>query len=612
MQETKEEIKNRMIRSAAKIWGYPEIASEDDFDPLVSLLLNVNAAEFERLANQSADSKARILERMIQIMTPEILISALPAHAVVHAVSASTRDTVGTQEQLLFSDPGDSNRTQFFFAPAGQTTLSSHTVKFVATRHYLFEYKSVTLKEVAGYSPQTTTIEHHSIWIGLSDADSPPRELQFFFQAEMLSDKDIFYNQLAKAKWTNAAGQPIIATPGYNNKLLNENRLDVEQILKQDVSVNSTVLKDVTRLYRHRFVTVTDPFQQGQNEVPEELRISFPDAVPTVFQRSDIYWVKVSFPENIHYQLLQEVNYYANCFPVVNKRMHETIHELKELINIIPLATDSHFFDLEEVMTREGERLDVRNIKKKPDKSLHVTLRNGGVARFDDRDASAAIDNVIQLLRNDSAAFSAIGKNFISHEMKQLHQIINRLTQHLMQKNISYTQSPHLIIKGEEKNKTQPIFVKYWSTEGVQANGIKPGTPLATYKSSSISYHNAYFVTASAGGRNALNATDKVTAYKHALLSKNRIISKEDIHLFCRLTFGDGLKEVIIRGGVMVPADFNKGYMKTLDITLIMYRQAYLSIVQNMELEYWKEYLQQQLSGRSQSLIPYRIFIKDE
>ncbi|MCC6287224.1 MAG: type VI secretion system baseplate subunit TssF [Chitinophagaceae bacterium] len=607
MQETREEIKNRMIRTAAKIWGYPEINAENEFDPLVSLLLNVNAAEFERLSDQSAASRTRILERMIQVMTPEILTGALPAHAVVHAVSTNEQDTILPQEQFT----SGTDQQTFFFAPAARTSLSRHLVKYVATSHNFYQYKAGNTKEIIEHRPDNTAIANNTVWLGLTNAQGALHRLQFFFQADMLVEKNMFYSQLPHTIWMNGNGQPLKINPGYNNNLLNENNLDVKQILEQDVSINSVVLKNINDIYRHQFVTVSETRRNNHKKTPAEIENSFPEKISSMLGKEHVYWIKISFPENIHSRLLQEVNYYANCFPVVNKQLYELTYELKDFINILPLLSNSHFFDLEEVITQEGTVLNVRNVHNTDERPLKIVLRSGGVSRFDDRDAAAAIENIIQLLRDDSAAFSAIGKNFVAQEMKHLQQVINRLSQQLLQKNIQQIQSPHLIVKGTKEHRAQSIFVKYWSTDGVAANGIKVGTQLVAYKSNAISYHDAFFITPTIGGRNALTPTDKVTAYKHALLSKNRIISREDIQLYCRLTMGDRLKEVIVEKGIMISGQINQGYIKTLDITLKMTKLAYLSFIENNELEYWREYIWQQLTNRSQSLTPYRVFIEE-
>ena len=43
-------IKDRILRRAARMWGYSELEAETSFDPIVSLLLSASAAELEKLS----------------------------------------------------------------------------------------------------------------------------------------------------------------------------------------------------------------------------------------------------------------------------------------------------------------------------------------------------------------------------------------------------------------------------------------------------------------------------------------------------------------------------------------------------------------------------------
>ena len=44
-----EQIKNRMIKRASRMWGYSELESESAFDPVLELLLSACASELEKL-----------------------------------------------------------------------------------------------------------------------------------------------------------------------------------------------------------------------------------------------------------------------------------------------------------------------------------------------------------------------------------------------------------------------------------------------------------------------------------------------------------------------------------------------------------------------------------
>ncbi len=90
--------------------------------------------------------------------------------------------------------------------------------------------------------------------------------------------------------------------------------------------------------------------------------------------------------------------------------MHDFSFRLQEIINIIPLTTDDLFLDLEEVSSDEGKLLNVRSFEQRgEEQTFAMLLRNGGVGRFDERDAGTIVNYLLQLLRDESAAFSTLG-----------------------------------------------------------------------------------------------------------------------------------------------------------------------------------------------------------
>src|SRR5215211_6924150 len=86
MYETKEHIKSRMLKNAARLWGYKETETESSFDPVVSLLLTAFASELEKVSGDIQASGARVLERLVQLLSPDTLTGALPAHGIATAL----------------------------------------------------------------------------------------------------------------------------------------------------------------------------------------------------------------------------------------------------------------------------------------------------------------------------------------------------------------------------------------------------------------------------------------------------------------------------------------------------------------------------------------------
>src|SRR6185503_14611778 len=133
---------------------------------------------------------------------------------------------------------------------------------------------------------------------------------------------------------------------------------------------------------------------------------------------------------------------------------------------------------------------------------LTVILRQGGIGRFDERDATMIIEHIVQLLSDEGAAFSVLGRSFLSGELEQLQQIIYKLEQQMTAQELNKAHTPFLILRKEKNAEVNNISVQYWSTSGEQGNDIKAGTPLLLYHSEAMFDGSSTLVTTSLGGRN--------------------------------------------------------------------------------------------------------------
>src|SRR5687767_14960768 len=115
--ENREQIKNRMVKTAARLWGYSEDETESAFDPLVNILFSACSLELEKVSNEIHSSRARLLERMVQLLSPEVLCGPLPAHAVLHAKSIDNLTRLRETDQFFWTQKSssvyESNSTRY-------------------------------------------------------------------------------------------------------------------------------------------------------------------------------------------------------------------------------------------------------------------------------------------------------------------------------------------------------------------------------------------------------------------------------------------------------------------------------------------------------------------
>jgi hypothetical protein len=619
MRETREQIKTRMLKNAARIWGYPETEAENSFDPLVSLLLGACATELEKISDEIHASRGRVLERLVHLLSPEVLTGALPAHAIASAVSAENNAAIehGTQLYAKWKivSAGEEQEAvwkDIYFSPTGVFNINRSSVRFMATGNRLYKMKDSINKEILAYS-EHTELAPSTLWIATDEPEVSLHDSLFYFDFRNQAEQHFFLHHLPKAKWS-INDFSLKHLPGYGSREVSGENIDIDSILHHDHDVSSKIKKHINAYYKKSFINLLDE----KNITTKKELIGTPAEITNVFEGKEteqllqqpLRWIKIQFPETVSNNLLQDAVCVMNCFPVLNSRLHEINYRLQDIINIIPFGTEDLFLDIEEVLDEEANPLHIRPIQDGNTASVTMLMRNGGIGRFDERDAAGIIDYLLQLLRDETAAFSSLGSDFVSSEIKQMHQVMNKLQQRLFSKQIHSEQTPYLFIRNNKKQQWKNLFIKYRSTCGQEGNNIKSGTGLQVYKGGAINGNLAKLVTTTIGGRNKLNTTESVMAYKSALLSKDRLNSAEDIKAFCQYHLGNRLQKFEIKRGTVIPDDERNGYIKTTDVILYLHSKALTELKEKDELVFWQNNLKLLIEERSAALIQYRVFIR--
>jgi hypothetical protein len=619
--DNREQIKNRMMKTAARLWGYSEDETESSFDPLVNVLFSSCALELEKISNEIHASRARLLERMVQLLSPEVLCGPLPAHAIMHARSIDELGWLKETDQFYCSQRTgasyESVNTEYkdvFFAPTGSFQVNTAGVSYLATGHQLFRYRDMISKEVITHCLPGKELEQSVLWIGITGQRINLQNTQCYFDIKNEVNRELFYQNLPQAKWFYG-DQELKIVPGYNQDNISGEHLDIKQLLIRKNTASWKLKEQVNNFYKSKFITVRDASQRAITEAsnaPLALLQAFDKKEWDSLHPEKIHWIKIKFPENISSAVLQDVVCHFNCFPVLNCQLHEMSHHVRDMLNILPLYSNDIFFDLHEITDLDGIKYNIRAVEKNVHQKLTVILRQGGIGRFDERDAAMIIENIIQLLSDESAAFAVLGRDFLSSEMKQLQQIIYKLEQQMVTRELQREYTPFLVMRQTGDKEVHNLVVTHWSTCGEQGNDIKAGTTLQTYKASGLYHSGCTLVSATVGGRDRLGASESITAYKSALLSRDRLISLEDIKVFCRLQLGSKARVVEVKKGVMVPRQVSQGFARTIDVTIWLNRKDYMDAQDSNHLNYWKENLALQLSTKSAGLTPFRVFIEQE
>lgn len=558
----KDQVIRRLRTRALQHWGLQE-ADADKLDPLVEMLLGACAVEFERAAQQAHVSQSRLLEKLAQLMVPEVYTNARPAHAIMHAPADEPILRLKPEDQFYVEKEVQENNKlmslPITFSPVTGGQVYDAAVVCQAVGNKLTFNESPLAKGKSLYSETKEYLPPYSLWLGIrmNTKIANLAGMCFFFDWKNEQDRRRYLPLLDSADWSlEEVSLPV--AQGYATK--SADRL-------QDFDAMAELEGQVLQYYQQHFIRIT--------AADHKLRYQkYPAAFKAVFSeeqlkelKEELVWVRLSFPGMAAQQPLQEVYCTLNCLPVMNRKLHQNSrpYTLTPNLNIIPIQSSEHFLSIRRVYTDERpyRSLSFRELGEAEDATYSV--RQGGVARFDQRDAQSLLNYLWDLLRDESAAFTAFGHHALTTEIRGLEQGLSRLQMHFLQKIQEQSSKCHLLLHTKTP---EDVWVEYWSTQGSAANQLPSGKKASPQTQTFVKRNELMLVSVSTGGREAMSESEKLHAYKHTLLTRNRIVTEEDIKSACFAELGERLAGVKVKKGFVVDTAARKGFSSTLDVVL--------------------------------------------
>ena len=607
---SKDEIRNRILKNAEDFWN---VKNSHDFDPLVKLIIEALSNELFNVSNDVKNLENRIFDKISRILAPDHLTSSLPAHAIIHAKPVEKDDYFSPYTQFAFKknihqENDKTVKTDIFFSPLHQVKVLRADIKYIATGNTLFNVEQLSkypnLNTLPGFN-----IEKNTMYIGFSGIQDwmDFNKLNMFFDWKNYSVPDNTYDLLSLGKWYYQDNE----LTAYTERFMDEPLTGKTEPPFQHKQLLNLVKADVLQYYSKRFITLGDlnDFNvDADNELPPVFKDIFQQANLNQIDRQ-IKWLKVVFPAAITQEMLNELHVHMNAFPVVNKRLSQVKHRLKTMNNIIPIKTEAldQMLTVESLKDNKGKsynEIPYTNENEKGDGSF--SIRYGGTERFDNRNAKELVDYLFELLRDEKAAFSVYGPDFLGTILKNLEQNIALIEQKSQSALKDIKELPsYIIIKPIDD--ADILFLDIWVTQAEEANHINTGSRLMVYNNSKVSADSIFLLSPTKGGRSRLNASNRVQAYKYGLTTADRIITKADVINFCRYELGDKLKSVTLAKGIVMDNKPNAGFIKTTDIIIEAAEQA------NLNAQDWDELLHltlAKLTLRSTMNVHYRMLLK--
>ncbi len=605
----KEAITNRMMKKAARLWNIPVNEINETIDPLVSLLFSACASELEKISVAINDTQINTTERLIQLMAPLSSCEVKPAHAIAYCESTLPKTIITPNDQFFYKDKqADSNsnhhQNDVFFTPTQETTLLDACVKYMFTGNKLFTISGHKSKELTHIIDHRSDTDRTTLYLGIesSNAALDLENVSFYFEYLGVDESDQFYHHLKHATW-RIGKQKINAVSGYVNSE-GLDAMDLDAIINGQANRATAVCEEINQYYKKHFVTLKGANRIEENPSYEAFKsLNSHDA--EYFDFPNTLWIEVEFSSIVNSKTLEQLFCGINAFPVVNRKMHQFSYQMKNIIDIIPVISESPFFDIKSIENTSGQTYKNQGTQvSEADKGGYI-LKNAHVGKLDSRNAKEYLSHLIGLIKDESAAFQFYNHEFLQNDLNVLNQTVAVIEKKLEEVIKEGTHAHYIYLNPYESNET--IQVTYWTTNGAEANHIKARKALEVYKGKHLNTKSSYLITPVFGGRHQLNSEQRLQAYRRAALTQNKIVTEEDIKAVCYELYTNHIASVEIEKGISTDLSVNKGMTPCIEITLSASENSNLK---PYEWDYLNHRLKTILEKQSTNVFPFQIINK--
>jgi hypothetical protein len=116
------------------------------------------------------------------------------------------------------------------------------------------------------------------------------------------------------------------------------------------------------------------------------------------------------------------------------------------------------------------------------------------------------------------------------------------------------------------------------------------------FKSVKVKQEAVFLLTTTTGGKNRLKPEERLNAFRYGIMTRNRIITKEDIRNFCFFELGNRIQKVTIEKGFEISAHSREAFKRTIDVILTPNETEGL---ESKEWQMLSEQLKSKLQARS-------------
>jgi hypothetical protein len=198
-----------------------------------------------------------------------------------------------------------------------------------------------------------------------------------------------------------------------------------------------------------------------------------------------------------------------------------------------------------------------------------------------------------------------MGEDFLSSQILELNQNIARLEQRVKKQSEYKSSNPFIVLNAISPGET--LFIEYWSSQGQGANNLPSGNKVTLFSGSYLDNNSTWLMTTTRGGQEKPRGEEKTSLLRKGLLSRDRIVTMEDIRAACQAALTDKARDIRVRKVFETSTMPSVGFVRTILVEIVPE-----DIRANSEEEWMFicEDLRLSLESRSAANWPFKIIVK--
>lgn len=580
------EIKERILKFAMELWGINE---PRNMDPVVDLLLDVFANETARLYQEIKASDSRLLYQLSRILIDNKWVLPIPAHALMSVAPNNDETCVLNAEDHFYTEKFifGKESVQVFFTPLFNYPLVNARLGIIA---YGDTVKTVSEKSISSslFLDRKEQIESYVVWLGFDINEKHLSETQEMTLC-LIPDDTLFVPFLHMTRIYDCTGKEIPVQFGLK---------------VQDPFNNAHYFNDITNFYNDYYVKIS---LIDTDKSLKTLSQQFPSARQTENIDTDkkFFWIKLRLPEIFNSQdYLNSLNIYLNTYPVVNRKLVYKQHNFATNGRYIPLPCPkgSYFLNIRSICDNTGKEYTDRQQQYEENPTGIFDLYFGNLERFDSDSAIDLINQIIQRIREDGNAFSALNPDLLTAQLKELFFKLSEIEKSVENVNRDEKRQRIFALTVPAPNATS-AEVKFWTTSGQLANGLDERAFVQQFNVEKYDATSLVFRTPVQGGIVHTEESNLVHSLRYGLVSRDRIVSKRDIHNYIYHKMGNNVDTIQIKDGIAISPERKKGFVRIVQVEIKLKQ----NIRDFLDLSVFAHFLEKDMTEKSVCNSSYKI-----